>query len=248
MALFEKQFTEIRDYLKEREKHPAYREFVHAAPASWPSGMRRSVVLAQDMAVELGSPQEESSSCLIWHDDPARVRDGHITLIGPDIGESTGKGLPFGKVVLVAADGFNEENSHDRYRELDGVRYDLDLKGYMMRAVSQYRREWSRVSAEAVRDGFSFGVLGGSLIDALRRKEYVRAVEVIFVTASRGDVSGLVPIADGAMRIIGALNKMLQELEFDCDTCDNTDVCNDVAELRSMREKLMKKGETGHGR
>ena len=135
-------------------------------------------------------------------------------------------------MVLVGADGFNEENSYDRYRELDGVRYELDLKGYMMRAVSQYRREWSRVSAEAVKDGFSLGVLGGALIEALRRKEYVRAVEVIFVTASREDVAALAPVADGAMRIIGALNKMLQELEFDCDTCDSIDVCNDVAELR----------------
>lgn len=248
MALFEKQFNEVREYLKEREKSPACREFVHAAPSAWPSGMRRSVVLAQDTAVELGSPSEESVSFLIWHEDPARVRDGLITLIGPDLGDGAGKGLPFGKVVLVCAEGFNEENSYDLYRELDGVRYELDLKGYMMRAVSQYRREWSRVSAGAVKDGFSFGVLGGSLIDAIRRKEYVRAVEVVFITASRGDVAALAPIADGAMRIIGALNKMLQELEFDCDTCGNVDVCSDVAELRSMREKLVKKGEIRHGR
>jgi CO dehydrogenase/acetyl-CoA synthase beta subunit len=248
MALFEKQFSEIRDYLKQREGTSAYREIVHREPCAWPSGMKRSVVLAQDMAVELGSPQQESASFLVWHDEPARVRDGLITLIGPDLPASAGKGLPFGKVVLIAADGFNEENGYDRYRELDGVRYELDLKGYMMRAVSQYRREWSRVSAEALEGGFSFGVLGGALIDAYRRKEYVRAAEVIFVTASREDVAALAPVADGAMRIIGAMNKMLQELEFECDTCENTDVCGDVAELRAMRDNLIKKGEKKHAR
>jgi CO dehydrogenase/acetyl-CoA synthase beta subunit len=248
MALFEKQFNEVREYLKEREGHPAYRELVHAAPCAWPSGMKRSVVLAQDMAVELGSPQQESCSFLVWHDDPARVRDGRITLVGPDLPASEGKSLPFGKVVLIAVDGFSEENAYDRYRELDGVRYELDLKGYMMRAVSQYRREWSRVSAEAVADGFNFATLGGALIDAYRRKEYVRAAEVIFVTASREDVAALAPVADGAMRIIGAMNKMLEELEFDCDTCENTDVCGDVAELRAMRENLVKKGEKKHAR
>lgn len=248
MALFEKQFNEIHDYLKERESHPAYREIVHAAPCAWPSGMKRSVVLAQDMAVELGSPQQESASFLVWHDDPARVRDGLITLVGPDLPASAGKSLPFGKVVLLAATGFNETNGYDRYRELDGVRYELDLKGYMMRAVSQYRREWSRVSTEAVEGGFSFGVLGGALIDAYRRREYVRAAEVIFVTASREDVASLGPAADGALRIIGAMNKMLEELEFDCDTCENTDVCGDVAELRAMRESLLRKGEEKHAR
>jgi CO dehydrogenase/acetyl-CoA synthase beta subunit len=248
MALFEKQFTEIREYLKQRAASPAYREFVHAAPAEWPSGMKRSVVLSQEMAVELGSPQQESSSCLIWHDDPARVRDGLITLIGTDLTASAGKSLPFGKIVLIAAAGFNEENTYDRYRELDGVRYELDLKGYMMRAVSQYGREWSRVSKEAIEGGFSFSVLGGSLIDAYRRRECVRAAEVIFVTASREDVAALAPVADGAMRIIGAMNKMLEELEYDCNTCENTDVCGDVAELRSMRERLIQKGEKKHAR
>ena len=248
MALFEKQFTEIRDYLKRREGSPAYREIVHRGACAWPSGMKRSVVLAQDMAVELGSPQQESASFLVWHDDPARVRDGLITLVGPDLPASAGKSLPFGKVVLLAACGFDETNGYDRYRELDGVRYDLDLKGYMMRAVSQYRREWSRVSMEAVAGGFSFGVLGGALIEAYRHKEYVRAAEVVFVTASREEVAALAPVADGAMRIIGAMNKMLEELEFDCNTCENTDVCGDVAELRAMRENLMRKGEKKHAR
>jgi CO dehydrogenase/acetyl-CoA synthase beta subunit len=201
------------------------------------------VVLSQDMAVELGNPREESSSCLIWVEDPGRVRDGVITMIGPVLAECAGKSVPFGKIVIIGGTGFNEENSYDRYREMDGVRYEMDLKGYMMRAVSQHRREWSRVSREALEKGFSLETLGGALIDAYRQKEYIRAVEVVFVTSSRDDVLGLAPIADGAMKIISAMNKMFEELEFDCTTCENTEVCSEVDELRKMRDGLRSKRE-----
>ena len=68
---------------------------------------------------------------------------------------ASGKSLPFGKVVLLGVEGFTEDNAYDRHKELDFLRYDLDLKGFMMRAVSQYMREWCRISREALSQGFS---------------------------------------------------------------------------------------------
>lgn len=248
MALFDKQLTEIREYLSARQSRSDYHEYIHSGTAQWESGNKRNVVLAQDMAVELGSPREESSSCLIWDDDPGRVRDGVITVIGPGLVECRGKSVPFGKFVIVGVSGFNEENSCDRYRELNGVRYEMDLKGYMIRAVSQYQREWSRVSAEALDRGFSFEILGGSLIDAFRKKEFVRAVEVVFVTSSKEDVRKLAPVAEGSMKLISAMNKMFEELAFDCDTCENIDVCSEVEDLRKMRDSLRSKKEAGNAR
>jgi hypothetical protein len=59
--------------------------------------------------------------------------------------------LPFGKVVLLKLQGMDENNCYERHRQIDMARYDLNLKGYMMRAASQYMREWSRVSREAAR-------------------------------------------------------------------------------------------------
>jgi CO dehydrogenase/acetyl-CoA synthase beta subunit len=79
----------------------------------------------------------------------------------------------------------NAENIYDRYREMDHLRYDISLKGYMMRAVSQYMREWSRISKEAINKGFSLFTLGGALIDKYRKLNYIDAVEIIFVTSSK---------------------------------------------------------------
>ena len=50
--------------------------------------------------------------------------------------------------------------------------------------------------------------------------DYVRAVEVIFVTAGRDDVLALRETAAEIGAIIGAMNKMAEEMSFDCDACE----------------------------
>jgi CO dehydrogenase/acetyl-CoA synthase beta subunit len=126
------------------------------------------------------------------------------------------------------------------------LRYDIHLKGYMMRGVSQQQREWSRVSVDAINNGFSFKHLGGALIDQFSRMPYVRSVETIFVTASREDVLEVKAISENITKLISAMNKMADEMSFDCDTCDYNDVCGDVAELRAMRTALKNKEASAH--
>jgi CO dehydrogenase/acetyl-CoA synthase beta subunit len=126
------------------------------------------------------------------------------------------------------------------------LRYDIHLKGYMMRGVSQYLREWSRVSKEAIKNGFSFKILGGAIIDAFSALTYVKSAEVIFITSCKADVITMQSIANGVIRRISAINKMVEEMDFDCDTCEYTDVCGDVAELRTMRKKLTRRKGVAH--
>jgi CO dehydrogenase/acetyl-CoA synthase beta subunit len=247
MGLFEKELSEIQEFLAGAESHPHRREYRHSAPDGWPRGMGKSVVLSHDTAVELGNPLTESCSFLMWDNDPGRVRDGAVTLIGPELSECRGKSIPFGKVVIAGVSGFNAGNSYDRYREMDLVRYDLDLRGYMLRAASQYQREWSRVSREALGEGFSFEVLGGALIDAMKNIGYVDAVEIVFITSSPEEVRSIRPISEGVGTIIGAMTKMIDELDYDCGSCSYNDVCADVADLRSMRQQLEKRGELCYG-
>lgn len=233
MELFEETLTGIRKYIEGKNCQSwAIKEQRNA----WPSGKGRNVVLSEDMALELGNPQMNSVSCLIWTRKLDLIRDGKINLIGPDIKDSPEKSLPFGKVVLLGVSGFDEENTYDKYKEMEAVRYSLDLKGYMIRAVSQYQREWSRISKEAVRSGFSFEILGGALREEYLKKDYIHAVEFLFVTSSAGDVGELQEITRNVGRTISALNKMLSEMDPDCDECEYNDVCDEVGELKNMRK------------
>ena len=246
MGLFDKQYHAISDYLDSRRVEGKLSVFTHNGKTTWPTEKNRNLVLGQDTAVELGNPKEASTSSLMWVNDPEKIKNSRITIIGQDLPQLNGKQVSFDKIVIVDAADFDEDNTYERYREMELLRYDIHLKGYMMRGVSQQQREWSRVSKEAISNGFSFKHLGGALIDQFSQKPYVRAVETIFITSSKEDVLEVKAISDNVFRIISAMNKMAEELSFNCDTCDYNDVCGDVAALRSMRKKLQKKDKKSH--
>ncbi len=238
MELFDEILNELERFLGGRSPRRSWRV---STGSEWPPGGRRNIVLGDDVGVELGNPEKGSVSCIIWTGREKQVRDGTITLLGPDIPESLGESLPYGKIVSVEVDGFNEENTYGRYREMESTKYDLDLKGYMLRAVSQYQREWCRISREAVREGFTFQVLGRALIEKLKECDYVKGTEVLFVTSGVADVTDLGEIIAGVTRIVGAMHKMVEEFSLDCDTCEYQDVCSEVSQLQGMRRALEKK-------
>lgn len=246
MGLFDRHLKEIRAWVKRKENEGRSSAFLYSGRTDWPRLPNRNLVMAQDTAVELGHPKTASTAFLFWVDDPAELQDGRISIVGPDLPQLQGKQASFGRVVVAAGENFTADNSFERFREMELLRYDLHLEGYMMRAVSQYQREWSRVSQAAVDKGFSFKVLGGALIDRMRELNYVKAVETIFVTSGPADVLELAGIAEDVCKIIGAMNKMAADLSFDCDTCEYNAVCSDVAELRRMHTELRKKGTASY--
>ncbi|HNY50214.1 MAG TPA: hypothetical protein PLV50_04850 [Smithella sp.] len=244
MELFTDTFADIKKYIQGKDCR-----FLVAAEQKnlWPSGRGRNVVLSDEMGVELGNPRMNSVSCLIWTQKNDLVHDGKVSLIGPDIRESSGKSLPFGKVVLVQVSGFDEETTYDKYKEMESVRYSLDLKGYMIRAVSQYQREWSRISKEAVKNRFSFEILASALRKEYLKKDYIHAVEFLFVTSSAEDVGELQDVTKNVGRAISALNKMLSEIDPDCDECEYNDVCDEVDELKKMKKNRDEKRMNANG-
>lgn len=246
MGLFDKQFSDFMAFLDNQRRRGIVSEFLNISHTDWPVEKNRNLVLGQDTAVELGNPKDASTSFLMWVNTPEKLKNGRVTIVGPDLFQLNGKQVPFGKVVIVGATDFDADNSYDRYRELELLRYNIHLKGYMMRGVSQQQREWSRVSIEAVNKGFSFKHLGGALIDEVSQISYIRAVETVFITAGREEVLEAKTIGDDVFKLISAMNKMAREMSFDCDTCDYNDVCGDVAELRSMRTSLKAKETAAH--
>jgi len=246
MQLFEPHIQQVREFQERQKANGAWKEYLHTGRVDWPASNYKNLVLAGDTAVELGHPEDVSTAFLLWTNNTANVTDRRISVIGPDLKDLHNQKSAFGRIVLAAAEDFNEDNSFDRYREMELLRYDIDLKGYMMRGVSQHQREWSRVSRQALNNGFSFDILGGALIDKFNNLPYISATEVIFVTQGREAVLELKSIADRAIQIIGAMNKMAEELSLDCSTCEYNAVCSEVAGLRSMRSTLKQRKAVAH--
>jgi CO dehydrogenase/acetyl-CoA synthase beta subunit len=245
MELFEKIINTLHSYLDEQ---PGKRFWFADLDKPWPTSGSGNLVLKEVMGLELGNPEKESLSCLLWTENLTSVVDGRITLVGPDFPESMGQSLPFGKVVLVGVKDFDEDNAYERHKELDFQRYDLNLKGFMIRAVSQYMREWCRITRDALSNGFSAQTLGSSIMKLLREKPYVMSIEVIFFTSSTADVVRLREITSPAEKIISAMDKMAAEMDFECVSCDYQEVCDEADGLKGMRDRLMeRKMEQKHG-
>ena len=102
------------------------------------------------------------------------------------------------------------------------------------------------MSIEALNKGFSLKILGSALMDRFFELDFVKSVEIIFITSGNEDILEMETVSNNAIKIISAMNKMTGEMSFDCDSCEYNDVCNDVEELRSMRRSNMNKGAKVH--
>lgn len=200
-----------------------------------------SIVFIEDTWLELGNPKKFSTAPVLVTDNLDLVNDGNVTLIGPDISETRGS-LPFAQILLLASDSLQDE----AYTKLNSFQYELELKGYMIKAMPSSLLIWSRVSNDNARNGFSFEILGKTIINNYKSKFDIPFVEIIFITSSKEDVEQLKDLHYKVKRIVGAMTKMLEEMHFDCSSCEYLDVCGDVRQLSALRKKLIKKKQGGN--
>jgi CO dehydrogenase/acetyl-CoA synthase beta subunit len=209
-------------------------------------GAGSGIVLRGDTFAELGSPEAGSCAFTLWTDNTGLIKDGRITLIGPDILESRGASLPFGQI-LVAAGGKLSEKQHSA---LDESQYISDqIEGYMVKSTPG--RMWTRISNNAAEKGFSFKSLGKALIAIYKSHvSQIEAMEIVFVTSSKEDVRQLEEIA-AQVRKIGkdivretwlARGYDILECTFgwDCKSCPDKSVCDDIKKLVKVRKKKTK--------
>ena len=152
MKIFNDIIAEIAAYKDARCKPSVCRILQAENYTAWPGAGNRDIILMPDLAVEFGSPETASVSFGVWTGDDALVHDGRVTLIGPDATETLSRQNPFGKIVIAGVKGFDETNAFERNRELFLKKFDLALKGHMLRSASHYLAEWHRVSRAAVDD------------------------------------------------------------------------------------------------
>lgn len=235
MKIFAPCIENLRQYMSDPKTSGPIRQMHHNQRVSWPAGNGRNVVLISDMAIEVGGPKVESFAFTLCVNDEVTVRDGMITLIGPEIVRQSPQVLPFGKLVIAKIRGLSETNYAEFSRDLDAIRFMVDLKGYMIRAELQYLKEWSRISKEALRNGFSLETLAGALIDEYKTVADVEAVEVILVTSTNDDVKNLRAIMDEATRFVAAIKKRAEEPLMECDDCEFQVACTTVKEMEESR-------------
>jgi CO dehydrogenase/acetyl-CoA synthase beta subunit len=208
------------------------------------------VILRGDTFVELGSPDTSSCAFMLWTDNPALVRDGKVTLIGPDIQESEGTSLPFAQVLMLGG----TELGTEEHSALEQNQYIADqIEGYMLRSTPE--RMWGRVSKDVATKGFDFGMLGKALMAIFKTAvPKVQAMEIVFITSDKEDVQQLNSIAEQVRMIskdivretwlVRGYDVLECTFGWDCNSCSYKPVCDEIREVITVRKKKTRRTTT----
>jgi hypothetical protein len=194
-----------------------------------PAESRWARVLKEDTAVELGGPLSAGTVFFLCGDDVSAVDNGRITLAGPDILETTHRVLPFGQVVLVAGSTLTAGITPELENELHAAG---KVPGYMLRSTGGHI--WSRLSHQAMHDGFSLKQLGQAILQHIYANlASVSVAEVLFVTSGVGDVQELDRIGILVRSLAHGLRReRIRQAtggEFECESDGDCDVCPNSA-------------------
>jgi CO dehydrogenase/acetyl-CoA synthase beta subunit len=253
MSVFDAYIQKVAEYVEAlRAKGVDTKEFTcletldrikEGLPVQVGPNAHRGIILRSDTYLELGNPLAGSCAFVLWTEKPSLVREGKVTLLGPDIPESADGSLPFAQILIVGG----EELSDKDHESLVQHQYVSDrIEGYMIKSAPD--RVWGRVSKDAAKKGFDFETLGKALLGIVRSEEpRVQAMEIVFVTTSKEDVGGLANIAAQIRKISKDIVKENWKIRgydiecaSDCSSCGEKVVCDDIREVISVRKKKKK--------
>lgn len=204
------------------------------APSRLKDAGKNDILFSRDTAFELGGSQLPCVSTLAVSSN-MKFSD-RAYLVGKDLNEIQ-KDIPFGKIVfLEIEDPDGDDEAFKRIKELDQVKYKFYAKDFMVRASAFSMREQIRVGKNALKSQYSFADLGNKLIEAYKEYPIVKSVEIIFITEF-DNFAELNHIAQKIKDTTSALNHILDNVLFDCSSCNLKEICDEVDGMKELHMK-----------
>lgn len=225
MEFFDSLICELSDLISEFQKV----NYPCSEKNQWTDVGYSQVILQRDTAFEL----DGVGFNLVTSSD---VEDG-IVVVGEELCSITAD-RKFARVCLVQLeDSDNEQDCYKTIKKVDYVKYHFFPEGYMIRTTSRSHKESVRVAKSALKKGISFEKAGNLLISKYKENLKVKAVKVIFVTASGADYKKLEVMAQKSGSIAETLNHIMNNVKFDCDTCNLKPICDEVEGMKELHFK-----------
>ncbi|MBQ1244027.1 MAG: carbon monoxide dehydrogenase [Clostridia bacterium] len=225
MEFFDSLICELSDLISEYQKA----NYPCSEKNQWTDVGYSQVILQRDTAFEL----DGVGFNLVTSSD---VEDG-IVVVGDELCSITAD-RKFARVCLVQLeDSDNEQDCYKTIKKVDYVKYHFFPEGYMIRTTSRSHKESVRVAKSALKKGISFEKAGNLLISKYKENPKVKAVKVIFVTASGADYKKLEAMAQKSGSIAETLNHIMNNVKFDCDTCNLKPICDEVEGMKELHFK-----------
>jgi CO dehydrogenase/acetyl-CoA synthase beta subunit len=198
---------------------------------------KNSVIFMSDAAFELGGNNKPCVSSLAVSSN--LEFSNSVFLQGNDL-DKIKSDSPFGKFIFIQVENFpDEQDTFNKIKELEALRYHLSVDGFMTRASALNMREQIRVSKKALKSGVTFSDYGYALLKEYLKFPYVKSVEIFFVTDS-DNFEVLNSVAKKISQTTSALNHIFDNVMFDCSSCNLKEICDEVDGLKELHLKNIK--------
>lgn len=223
MNFFDDLLNEVSDCLK---------DFI---PKKLGSGMwqdigRNELVMQRDMAFEL----DGIGFNLVTS---KQIGDDGVVLFGRELNEITGEKRLFRISVIQIDDVDDEQEAYNLIRKIEYAKYHYYPEGFMVRTASSSHKETVRVSRSSLSDGLSLEGVGNILINKYKENSAVRAVKIVYVNDDSVDYGRLEQISKKNYDITETLNHIMNNITFDCKSCNLKPVCDEVEGMRELHFK-----------
>lgn len=199
-------------------------------------GKKNAILLLKDTAYELGGSQKPCISTMAV--SSSIQFDNSIYLYGKDIPEIK-EDTAFCKIVFLEIEDIDEETAFDKIKELELIRYNHCPDGFMTRASALNMREQIRISKKAVKKGITFADYGNFLLQEYFKNPIVKSARIVFMTQF-DKFDELLLLADKIKSTTSALNHILDNVIFDCSTCNLKEICDEVDGMKELHMKKTK--------
>lgn len=204
----------------------------HSA-VSWNDVGYSQVILQRDTAFELSG----SGFCLATD----KALDFKTVVVGKDL-DSIRSNQSFARIVIVSVDEKEDtQQTYDLIKKIEYVKYHFFPDGYMLRSSSSSFKESVRVSKKALKKGISFEKIGNLMLEKYKDIEGVKGAVIYFITDESVDFRKISALAEKNRTVTEALNQVMNNMQFDCASCNLKPICDEVEGMRELHFSKAKK-------
>lgn len=225
MEIFDTLIKEASEIIKPYSKT----EYSYEKENSWEDVGHNQVILQKETLFELDGVGFNLLTS-------SHIDDG-IEVIGKELQEIK-QDVKFARICFIEfEEGEETQKTYNLIRKIEYAKYHFFPDGYMIRTSAKAHKESVRVSKNAVKKGISFQKVGNLLINKYKENPAVKGVKVVFVTENTVDFSLLEALSRKNHEITETLNQVMNNLTFDCDTCNLKAICDEVEGMRELHFK-----------
>ena len=225
MEIFDSLIKEVSEIIKPYPKT----EYSYEKEKAWEDVGHNQVILQKETLFELDGVGFNLLTS-------SHIEDS-VVVIGNDL-QNIKSNKKFARICFIEFDEQEEtQKTYNLIRKIEYTKYHFFPDGYMIRTSAKAHKENVRVSKTAVKKGMDFQKIGNLLINKYKENTAVKGVKIVFVTDDAVDFSALESLSRKNHEITETLNQVMNNLTFDCDTCNLKAICDEVEGMRELHFK-----------